>query len=203
MKFVKLETQHITFILIAFFVGFIGGALFAVYKLPNVMSEAFVQKRAQAMQAERHIEHMQEEVAKRPDNFESWTKLGNAYYEADKFDEAIEAYTKSLALSPNRPDVLTDMGTMYWKKKEPLKAIELFDRASVVDPTHIHSKFNKGVVLYQEMNDTGGAIKAFQAVADLQPDFPVSSGRTIRQLIEDLKADSATNSQTEQTKKER
>ena len=203
MKIVKLETQHITFILIALFIGFIGGAVFAVYKLPNVMSESFVQKRAQAMEAERHIEHMKEEVAKHSDNAESWTKLGNAYYDAGKFDEAIETYTKSLALSPDRPDVLTDMGTMYWKKKEPLKAIELFDRASVVDPTHIHAKFNKGVVLYQEMNDTEGAIKAFQLVADLQPDFPVSSGQTIGQLIENIKADSATNSQTEQTKKER
>ena len=193
MKIVKLETQHIIFILVAFFIGFAGGAVFAVYKLPDAMSQSVVQKRAQQMQAEQHIEHLKGEIAKDPVNSELWAKLGNAYYDAEKYDEAIKTYTKSLMFSPDNPDVLTDMGTMYRKKNEPLKAIELFDRAASVDPAHVHSRFNKGVVLLHDLKDTAGAIKAFQAVAELKPDFPLSSGQTIKQLIETLKADSATD----------
>ena len=50
---------------------------------------------------------------KDPDNADSWTRLGNAYFDTRQPNLAIEAYEKSLAISRTDPNVITDLGIMY------------------------------------------------------------------------------------------
>ena len=66
------------------------------------------------------ILNLENEVSKNPKNAAAWTDLANLYYDTDKADKAIKAYTKSLELAPNNPDVLTDMGVMFNIKDEGL-----------------------------------------------------------------------------------
>lgn len=56
---------------------------------------------------EGHIKHLEAELGKNDQNDKMWIELGNAYFDAQATDKAINAYLKALALSPDNPDVLT------------------------------------------------------------------------------------------------
>ncbi|EKD33707.1 MAG: Tetratricopeptide TPR_1 repeat-containing protein [uncultured bacterium] len=183
------QSRFFIAILISLIVGFTTGVVVTVYKAPSILS-----KMPQAQQQgpspdeiAKHIKHMEAEAAKNPQDFKGWIGLGNAYFDAEIPDKAINAYLKALALSPDSPDVLTDLGVMYRRNKQLDKAIEAFDKAAKIDTTHIQSRFNKGVVLFHDMNDKEGAIKAWEEVAKLQPAYSLSTGQTIQQLLESIK----------------
>ena len=110
-------------------------------------SSAVVQPQSQDNTSEQAIRDLEAEVAAHPDNFENWIRLGHLYYDTDQPEKAIAAYTKSLEFHSGDANLLTDLGVMYRRTKQPEKAIELFDQAIKKDPSHLPSKFNKGIVL--------------------------------------------------------
>ena len=48
-----------------------------------------------------------------PKNLQAWIKLGNKSMDAQRFHEAIEAYSKALEIDPKNVNVRVDMGTCY------------------------------------------------------------------------------------------
>lgn len=189
MKNTQNQSTLIIAVVLALLVGFTAGVLVTVYKTPSLVSQL---PQAQSneptdKEIQDHIKHLLDEVEKDPQDVKAWVQLGNAYFDLDSPEKAIDAYLKSLAMSPDNPDVLTDLGIMYRRIKQPKMAIESFDKATQVDPTHLQSRFNKGVVLYHDLNDQEGAVVAWQEVAKLQPDFSPSAGQTIQQLLDKMK----------------
>jgi tetratricopeptide (TPR) repeat protein len=134
-----------------------------------------------------NITALQKAANDSPESAAAWTDLGNAYFDASRFSEAIEAYTRSLELDPNNPDVITDRGVMYRRIGEPVKAIQDFDEAAALDPEHPMSRFNKGIVLYYDLNDATNARRAFQEVLDMDPDFVTPSGAYLRDFMGTLR----------------
>ena len=128
------------------------------------------------------IEKLQKELAKNPDMVDSWTQLGNFYFDSDQYEKAIEAYRKSLSLEPNNPDVWTDLGIMYRSSGEPQKALEAFDRAITIDPRHGNSRFNKGIVLLHDLKDGDSAIKEWEELSRINPSYE-SDGEHIDEII--------------------
>jgi cytochrome c-type biogenesis protein CcmH/NrfG len=189
MKNTQSQSQPIIAIVLALIVGFIAGVIVAVYTAPSILSKIpqTQQNAPTQKEIENHIKHMEAEVAKDPQDVKTWINLGNAYFDSEFTEKAINAYLKALTLSPDNPDVLTDLGVMYRRNKQSEKAVEAFDKAAQIDPKHAQSRFNKGVVLFHDMNDKEGAIKAWQEVAKLRPDYTVSTGQTILQLLERIK----------------
>lgn len=189
MKNTQSRLQLIIAIVLSLIVGYAGGVIVTVYKTPSIVSQlpGSQQNGPTKQEMEKHIKHMETEVGKNPQDAMAWIGLGNAYFDFQAPEKAIDAYLKALALSPDNPGVLTDLGIMYRRIKQPQKAIEAFDKAAQVDPIHVQSRFNKGVVLYHDLNDKDGAIKAWQEVAKLQPNFAPSTGQTIQQLLERVK----------------
>jgi cytochrome c-type biogenesis protein CcmH/NrfG len=118
-----------------------------------------------------------------PDNVQAWTQLGHFYSDSDRYENAIEAYKKSLALDPDRPDVWTDMGVMYRRSGKPEKAIESFDRALSLNGRHETALYNKGVVLMHDLNDLDGAMVAWKALVKINPDAQTPDGRRIRDMV--------------------
>ena len=117
----------------------------------------------------------------------AWTRLGNAYFDTDRYREAIEAYSKSLEQNPNDPDVLTDVGVMYRRIDAPEEAVRNFERAMQIDPTHEMSRFNKGIVLFYDLREKQGAIDAWEELAKINPQFRAPDGRLLTELIRTLK----------------
>ena len=113
----------------------------------------------------------------------AWTNLGNAYFDTDRYPEAIKAYEKSLGIAPGNPNVLTDLGIMYRRVDQPNKAIELFDQAMNADPAHEMSIFNKGIVLYYDLENIEGAKETWMKLVELNPGFTTPNGQLLSEFI--------------------
>jgi len=108
-------------------------------------------------------------LEKDPRDLQALITLGNTYFDTDRYQEAIDAYSKALAIDPKNPNVRTDMGIMYRKLGQFDKALETFRRAAQDNPTHITSRFNLGVVLKYDKEDFQGAIQAWEDFLKVVP----------------------------------
>ena len=133
------------------------------------------------------IASLEAQAVKSPKSAVSWTRLGNAYYDTDQYLKAIDAYEKSIELNPVDPNVLTDMGVMYRRLNRPEDAIKQFERASMVDPSHDLSMYNKGIVLLHDLRDTQGAIDTWETLAKRSPQFRTPEGQLLTEAVRALK----------------
>jgi len=88
---------------------------------------------------------------------------------------AVDAYAKALALAPKHPhaaDILTDQGVMYREMKAFDKAIANFKQAGKLDPNHLPSLLNIGVVYANDLHDQVAARKAWTRIIELAPGSP-------------------------------
>ncbi len=131
------------------------------------------------------IRELQNIVKSDPDNRAAWVRLGNLYFDTDQYMEAIDAYTRALELDPNDPDVITDRAIMYRRIGDFEKAASEFRRAAELDPRHLNSVLNLGVVLRYDLNDLEGALKAWQMYLERNP--PPEMAEKIRSEIERLR----------------
>jgi len=96
-------------------------------------------------------------------------ELGNLYFDAERYDDAIKWYGEALKLSPNNVDVSTDLGVCYYYSNQPDKALEQFDRSLKIDPKHAKTLLNLGIVRAFGKQDLEGAMQAWQKVMEVAP----------------------------------
>jgi cytochrome c-type biogenesis protein CcmH/NrfG len=192
-KTVKEETMWLA-VFIALVIGFIGGVVFGVYKTgsskpiqKSMISQPAEKEQAVSVERASQIFKLEKMTKENPNDAAAWTSLGNLYFDAGNREEAITAYTKSLALNPNNANVMTDLGIMYRRSGQPLKAIESFDKAAKIDPKHETALFNKGIVLMHDLNDLKGAISAWDELLKRNPAATSPTGQPVKQLLEKLK----------------
>ena len=66
-------------------------------------------------------------------------------------------------------DSLTDQGVMYRELRKFDQAVANFQKASKLDPTHVQSLFNLGVVYSSDLNKPDEAAKVWNRVITLAP----------------------------------
>ena len=93
-------------------------------------------------------------------------QLGNLYFDAERFPEAIVWYEEAFRLDPTDPDVSTDLGVSYYYSNQPDEALEQFEKSLAADPRHVKTMLNKGVVLAFGKRDLEGAATAWQQVVE-------------------------------------
>lgn len=106
-----------------------------------------------------------------PKNVDAWTRLGNMYYDAHLYPQAIEYYKKSLELAPNDVNVRTDMGTALWYSGFADQAIAEYEKSLAINPTHPQTLVNMGVVKMQGLGDAKGAIASWEKLLATNPGF--------------------------------
>ena len=112
-------------------------------------------------------------VAERePSNPTPRVQLGNLYFDAEHFDEAAKWYIEGLELAPNDADVSTDLGVCYYVLNQPDKALEQFNTSLKINPKHVKTFLNIGIVRAFGKQDLEGAQTAWQQVVQLAPDTP-------------------------------
>jgi cytochrome c-type biogenesis protein CcmH/NrfG len=121
-----------------------------------------------------------------PTNAAPRVQLGNLYFDAERYADAITWYTEALKIDPNSPDVSTDLGVAYFYTNQADRALEQFNHSLKVDPKHVKTMLNVGIVKAQGKQDLAGAIEAWQAVVQMAPESP--EGQTARQLIESVRS---------------
>ncbi len=114
-------------------------------------------------------------IQKDPTDFNSTVQLGNTYYDAQQYPQAIQYYEKALKIQPNNPDVITDLGTAYWYTGDSDQALTRFKQSLKLRPNHAGTLFNIGIVEWQGKMDPSAAITAWEQLLKTNPDYPQKS----------------------------
>ncbi|SHN66621.1 tetratricopeptide repeat protein [Desulfovibrio litoralis] len=183
-----LKTTCFILAFVTFLVGlFIG---FTVSNITTRKQEATIQQskvdNTNQKQQDIILFKLEEAARQTPEIPLVWVQLGNFYYDNKQPSKAIKAYEKVLAITPNNTDVLVDMGTMYKELGNFNKAIEYFDKAISVDPKHQNAFFNKGIVLYYDLNKKDEAIKVWNKLLRIKPDARVGDNVPLKEFIQTM-----------------
>ncbi len=141
---------------------------------------------AGALQAQDDTKLLEDLVKKDPGNVEAWIKLGNILMDTRRFNEAIDAYQKALAINPKNIDVIVDMGTCFRNSGKPDLAVKEYRKALEMDPRHLNAHMNLGIVLAYDLHDTAQASKEFEKVLEIDPNGPNSA--QARSVLQQLRA---------------
>ena len=119
-----------------------------------------------------------------PSNAGPRTELGNLYFDAERYGDAINWYLEAVKLAPNDPNVSTDLGVSYYYTNQPDKALEQFAHSLKLDPKHTKTLLNVGIVKAFGKQDLAGAAEAWQQVLKLAPDSP--EGQAAKRALDSL-----------------
>ncbi|OQY25790.1 MAG: hypothetical protein B6I37_00190 [Desulfobacteraceae bacterium 4572_35.2] len=139
----------------------------------------------QAISGNSQLDLLNSLVANEPNNFNAWVQLAHHYFDASQPMEAVKAYGKALELHPNDVDLLTDQGVMFRRLGWYDRAVENFSRAADIDPNHIHSVYNLGIVYRYDLNDSPKAIEAWNRY--LQRDPQGESAESVRRELDQMR----------------
>lgn len=189
-----MKSDAIAFGLAGILFGLIAGWIIGTEQGPRTPAAAAPQAAAnQAAPATRPAEVDQAQVnaltslaENQPRDAAPRVQLGNLYFDAERYDDAIKWYTEALALAPDDPDVSTDLGVSYYYTNQPDRAIAQFNHSLDVDPQHAKTLLNLGIVRAFGKQDLEGATKAWEQLVQLAPDSP--EGQAARRALDSLKS---------------
>lgn len=99
-------------------------------------------------------------------------QLGNLYFDAERYAEAIQWYDAALKVDPKNINASTDLGIAYYYTNKPDLALAQFEKSLAIDPKHSKTLLNVGIVRAFGKEDLEGAAQAWQKVLELAPDSP-------------------------------
>jgi len=132
------------------------------------------------------VQSLTVEAEKNPKDPEPRVQLGNAYFDAERYTDAIAWYEAALALRPGDPSVSTDLGVAYYYTNQPDRAVKQFEHSLTVDPRHTKTLLNLGIVKAFGKQDLAGAADAWKQVVALAPDSP--EGQAAKKALEGLQS---------------
>ncbi len=118
------------------------------------------------------VAEIQRAVERDPENPRLLTALGNAWYDADDWNRAIDAYEKARRKAPEDPNLLSDLGAAYRNKGEFRRAVPLFERAQKNDRNHWQSLLNLVLIHAYDLHDSAGAQKWLDELKRRYPEIP-------------------------------
>ena len=116
-------------------------------------------------------------LAADPRNVERLIQLGVAQSGARQFREAIETFTKGLAIAPNNPMLYRWRGHRYLSVRELDKAMEDLTKGNRLDSTNYGVLYHLGIVRFAR-GDFAGAAAAFERAQPRAPDAGELAGAT-------------------------
>jgi tetratricopeptide (TPR) repeat protein len=128
---------------------------------------------------------LQTVAEKDPKNVQSRVQLGNLFFDAEQYPQAITWYEQALALNPADANVSTDLGVAYYYTNQADRALAQFDKSLATDPKHIKTLLNVGIVRAFGKQDLAGAAKAWEQVVAISPDSP--EGQAAKKGLEGVK----------------
>jgi tetratricopeptide (TPR) repeat protein len=118
------------------------------------------------------LEELQRAAERDPQNPRVLTALGNALYDAEDWDSAIEAYEKARRKAPEDANLHSDLGAAYRNRGEFQRAVPLFERAHKKDPNHWQSLLNLVLIHAYDLHDSAAAQKWLDELKRRYPDIP-------------------------------
>ena len=139
---------------------------------------------APAILDESKVQALQSVVDRDPKNALARAQLGNLYYDAGRYSDAIKWYSESLVLNPKNVDVSTDLAVSYYYSNDPDRAIQQLERSLEIDPSHTKTLLNLGVVRAFGKQDLKGATDVWKRLVEIAPQSP--EGQQAKQALDSL-----------------
>ncbi len=121
-----------------------------------------------------------------PEDVQVRVDLGNLYFDARRFEDAILWFEAALALSPEEVEVSTDLGVAYYYLDDTDRALLQFARSLDVAPAHAKTLLNIGIVRATGKQDFEGAIEVWEEVQRVAAGSPEALAAA--ELIEHIRA---------------
>lgn len=132
------------------------------------------------------VKTLEEAAGKNPSDVQSRVQLGNIFFDAEQYPQAITWYEQAVKINPGDTNVSTDLGVAYYYVNQPDRALAQFEQSLKLDPKHVKTLLNVGIVRAFGKQDLAGAGRAWQQVVDLAPDTP--EGQAAKKGLEGIKA---------------
>ena len=139
---------------------------------------------APAILDDTQVQALRNVVDRDPKNVMARAQLGNLYYDAGRYTDAIKWYGESVALNPNDVNVSTDLGVSYYYNNQPDLAIKQLEHSLQVDPKHTKTLLNLGVVRAFGKQDLKGATEVWRRLVEIAPES--AEGRQAKQALDSL-----------------
>ena len=121
-----------------------------------------------------------------PNNASAALQLANTYFDAERWNDAITWYQRTVKLEPSNVDANTDLGVSYYYLNRTDEALATFERSLELDPKHTKTLLNKGIVLAFGKEDLQAAAAEWKKVVELAPDS--AEGQAARRALEGVAA---------------
>jgi tetratricopeptide (TPR) repeat protein len=135
---------------------------------------------------ETQVKALKSVAEREPSNAQARTQLGNLYFDAERYEDAITWYTESLKRAPRDVNVSTDLGVCYYYTNQPDKALAQFATSLEIDPKHAKTLLNLGIVRAFGKQDLDGASQAWKQVIELAPNSP--EGQAAKRALDSLQS---------------
>jgi len=121
--------------------------------------------------ADKQSEPLREQLRSRPNDAALLAQVGNMYYDAQVFTEAIDYYKHALAVEPKNDNVRTDMATAMFYLGHVDDALTEINRALKDAPKNSNALFNRGIFKWQGKMDAKGAIADWEQLLKENPNY--------------------------------
>jgi tetratricopeptide (TPR) repeat protein len=122
-----------------------------------------------------------------PNDEATRVQLANMYFDAERYQEAVNWYQQALAINPKDINASTDLGIAFYYMNQPDRALAQFDKSLSIDPKHAKTLLNVGIVRAFGKQDLRGAADAWQKALDAAP--PGSDeAKAAQQALDGVKA---------------
>ena len=111
-----------------------------------------------------------------PNDEATRVQLGNLYFDAERYEDAITWYEAALKINPKDPNVSTDLGVAFYYLNQADRAIKQFEHSLTLDAKHTKTLLNMGIVKAFGKQDLAGAAEAWQQVVALVAEQPGRPG---------------------------
>ena len=134
---------------------------------------------------EAEAQRLQAAAGKDPADAKVRVDLGNLYFDAERFTEAVSWYQAALKIKPADADVSTDLGVCYHYLNDPDRALQQFEASLKIDPKHAKTLLNQGVVRAFGKQDLPGAVASWEKLIEIAP--ASAEADTARKALQGLK----------------
>ena len=134
------------------------------------------------------VSRLQQQASAEPTNPAVRAELGNLYFDAEQYEAAIPWYQAALKRDPKNANTSTDLGVAYYSlpESQPDRALAQFDESLKIDPRHLKTLLNQGIVRAFGKRDLVGAAESWEKVVAIAPTS--EEGLRASQGLEGLRA---------------
>jgi tetratricopeptide (TPR) repeat protein len=128
---------------------------------------------------------LQQVVEREPENAAAFSYLGDIFLIKQRYDGALDLYTRSIGLNPDAGENYFRVGQIYYYKKDGAQALSYFNKAIEKDTQLKFAYYHAGLTCLILMRDKEGTIRNWETYIGLAPDDPQYD--RIKRAIELLK----------------